>query len=166
MSKLLRYFAPGQYCFITTVTANRLPILDQHAHLLDRAVQKAREKSRFAVTAWVVLPDHIHAVLHTPQGDTSRIVQQVKLSFSLQYQRLSGRSDSIWQHRYWDHIIRSEEDMRRHLDYIHYNPVKHGFTDSPAKWVLSSFQRYLQSGLYGPDWGQKPIEFGEETFGE
>jgi putative transposase len=166
MSKLLRYFAPGQYCFITTVTANRLPILNQHAELLARAVQKTREKSRFAVIAWVVLPDHIHAVLHTPHGDTSRIVQQVKLSFSLQYQRLTGRTGPIWQHRYWDHIVRSDEDMRRHIDYIHYNPVKHGLTDSPDKWVLSSFQRYLRSGLYRADWGEKPIVTQENTFRE
>jgi len=76
--------------------------------------------------AWAILPDHFHVIIDSPDGDTPKIVQRVKLSFSLQWQRLSGRNGPIWQHRYWDHIIRSEEDMKRHVDYIHYNPVKHG----------------------------------------
>jgi putative transposase len=113
-----------------------------------------------------VLPDHLHAIIHSPDGVTAKIVQRVKHSFSLQYQRWSGKDGPIWQHRYWDHIIRSQEDMKRHLDYIHYNPVKHGLTDSPKKWPLSSFRRYLRRGAYDSDWGENIPKPGEDTFGE
>ena len=166
MSKLLRYFAPGQYCFVTSVTADRRRLLDQHADLLARAVQRAHQKSRFSMLVWVVPPEHFHAVLYTPNGDTHRIVQQVKLSFSLRLRQASQIDGPVWQHRYWDHIIRSEEDMRRHIDYIHYNPVKHGFTDCPGRWLLTSFRRYLRSETYEPDWGAISDDFLTDTFGE
>jgi len=166
MSKLLRYFAPGQFCFITAVTFCRERILHQHADLLIRAVRRARMKSPFSVIAWAILPDHFHAVIKSPRGDADKITQRVKLSFSLQWQRASGRSGPIWQHRYWDHIIRSEEDMKRHVDYIHYNPVKHGLVASPGAWPLSSYHRYLRQGYYEADWGNSRLEFGDGVFGE
>jgi putative transposase len=164
MSKIHRYFAPGQYCFVTTVTAYRRPLLDIHPLLLLRAVRRARRKSHFMVVAWVVMPDHVHALLHCPNGDTSRIVQRVKLSFSLQYLRIVGGSGPVWQHRYWDHIIRSEEDLQRHIDYIHINPVKHGLATSPGEWKLSSFHRFVRNEQYEPDWGQ--LANRDEQFGE
>ncbi|MFH1374872.1 MAG: transposase [bacterium] len=166
MSKLLRYFAPGQSCFITAVTARRQPVLDQHAELLLRAVRRAVRQSRFALIAWVVLPDHLHAIIDSPDGDISRIVQRVRLSFSLQWQRRSRRNGPIWQPRYWDHIIRSEKDMKRHVDYVHYNPVRHGLMDSPRKWRLSSFRRFQRAGVYNADWGENQITVGDDEFGE
>lgn len=166
MSKLQRYFASGQSCFITAVTANRQPILDKYSELFIRAVQRAKRKSRFAVVAWVILPDHFHVVIDCPDGDVPAIVQRVKLSFSLQYQRFTGEEGSVWQHRYWDHIIRSDGDMKRHVDYIHYNPVKHALTESSKEWPLSSFHRYLQTGHYDIDWGEKRIGLGGKEFGE
>jgi len=166
MSKLLRYFASGQCCFITTATANRQRVLDRYSEALIRAVQRAKTKSRFSVIAWVILPDHFHVVIDNPHGDTPKIVQRVKLSFSLQYQRLSERNGPIWQHRYWDHIIRSEKDLKRHVDYIHYNPIKHGLTESPSLWPLSSFHRYSRMGYYNADWGENLIATGDDTFGE
>ena len=116
--------------------------------------------------AWVILPDHFHAVIDNPDGDTAKIVQRVKLSFSLQFQRVSDWNGPIWQHRYWDHIIRSGKDLARHVDYIHYNPVKHGLTDSPGQWRLSSFSRYLRIGHYPGDWGMASIDSGDGLFGE
>ena len=166
MSKLLRYFTPGQSCFITAVTARRQPVLDQHAELLLRAVRRAARQSRFVLIAWVVLPDHLHAIIDSPDGDISRIVQRVKLSFSLQWRRRSRRNGPIWQPRYWDHIIRSEEDLQRHVDYVHYNPVRHGLTDSPRKWRLSSFRRFLRAGVYNTDWGERQVMVGDDEFGE
>ena len=154
MSKLLRYYAPGQCCFITSVTANRQPILDHHADLLFRAVRRAHKELQFTMVAWVVLPDHLHTLIECPAGDLPRIAQRVKLSFSLQYRLLHQTTGPVWQRRYWDHIIRSAVDLKRHLDYIHYNPVKHGLADSPKKWLLSSFHRYLKNGAYDPDWAE------------
>jgi putative transposase len=166
MSKLLRYFGPGQYCFVTSITADRQRILDQHTDFLARAVHRAHQKSLFSVVAWVVLPDHFHALIYAPNGDTARIVQRVKLSYSLQLKPVIPGDRAIWQNRYWDHIIRSEEDMRRCIDYIHYNPVKHGLTDSPGAWPLTSIRRYMRSGKYELDWGVVSEDFGEDTFGE
>ena len=166
MSKLLRYFEPGQYCFVTSIAANRRRILDQDAELLARALHRAHQKSLFSVVAWVILPDHFHAVLYTPHGDTSRIVQQIKQSFSRQHRSLTGVGGPVWQHRFWDHIIRSDDDARHHIDYIHYNPVKHGLVDSPGKWPLTSFRRYLRLGIYQPDWCESPTEDINEDFGE
>ena len=166
MCKLLRYYAPGQYCFVTSITANRCPILVDNFSLLAQAVRRARQRSRFTVMAWVVIPEHIHALILTPNGDTNKIVQRVKLSFSLLLRKASGSNGPFWQHRYWDHIIRSEDDMRRHIDYIHYNPVKHGLTDSPSEWALSSFRKYLKRGMYQTDWGTRTMDFGDGSFGE
>lgn len=166
MSKLLRYFAPEQCCFITSVVAERQPILLQHAAFLARALHRAHQKSLFSLAAWVVLPDHFHGILLVPDGDTSRIVQQVKQSFSRQHRSLTGVGGPVWQHRFWDHIIRSEKDMKRHIDYIHYNPVRHGLVNSPSKWVLTSFRRYLRLGIYQPDWGESQKDDIRNGFGE
>ena len=141
-------------------------MLDQNVGLLCRAVMRAKEKSRFSVVAWVILPDHFHAIIDSPDGDTAKIVQRVKLSFSLQYQRASRHSGKVWQHRYWDHIIRSEHDLRRHMDYIHRNPVKHGLVKCPVEWRLSSFRRYVRAGCYDTNWMGGAVENEADGYGE
>ena len=62
----------------------------------------------------------------------------------------------VWQPRFWEHHIRGEEDLGRHLDYIHYNPVKHGYAASPAGWPYSSFARFVRAGVYSEGWGLVP----------
>jgi putative transposase len=123
-------------------------------------------KSRFTVVAWVVLPDHFHAIIDSPDGDISTIVQRIKLSFALQWRRLTKTDGGIWQHRYWDHIIRSVDDMARHLDYIHFNPMKHRLVDSSRQWELSSFRRFLRAGYYQSDWGEHEMSVDSSDFGE
>ena len=152
MSILLRYFALGQTCFVTSVVADRRQLLVDSADLLARAVHRAHRKSLFTVVAWVVLPDHFHALLYTPNGDTSSILQRVKQSFSRQHRSMTGVGGSVWQHRYWDHIVRSEEDMRHHIDYIHYNPVKHGLVKAPKDWPFSTFWKFVNEGIYDESW--------------
>ena len=166
MSRLLRYFAPDQTCFVTAVTARRERLLVDNMDLLQEALRAARRRSRFSLLAWVVLPDHTHALLRNPSGDTDRIVQRVKLSFSLKLRRRLGRSGPFWQHRYCDHIIRSDEDLKRHLDYIHYNPVKHELVSRPLEWSLSSYRRYCRRRFYPEDWGHNEIAFQGIDFGE
>ncbi len=166
MSKLLRHHGPNQHCFITVVTSDRKPLLCRHIDLLLTAVRRAKRKSWFSLVAWVVLPDHTHAILYSPAGETARIVQRIKLSFSLQLRSLTHTNGIAWQHRYWDHVIRTEEDFKRHLDYIHYNPVKHGLVSSPAEWELSSFRRYMRDGYYSQDWGEREPLVVEGLFGE
>ena len=81
--------------------------------------------------------------------------------------RRKKREAAVWQRRYWEHIIRDETDFAKHFDYIHFNPVKHGFVDSPQEWKWSSFHRYLRLGYYPDDWGsEQAFIFNESTFGE
>jgi putative transposase len=148
MSQLLRHFSPGQTWFITVVTANRLPILVSNSELLLRALKRTQRKVPFTILAWVVLPDHIHALLSSDSANISSIVHRVKHSLTCQIKRHHHHISPVWQNRYRDHMIRSDEDLHRHLDYIHYNPVRHGFVQSPRQWALSSYRRYLKQGSY------------------
>ncbi len=67
--------------------------------------------------------------------------------------RISKNEKTVWQRRYWEHLIRDEKDWQRHMDYIHYNPVKHGLVERPGDWPHSSFERAVKHGLYERDWG-------------
>ncbi|MEW5794757.1 MAG: transposase [Candidatus Zixiibacteriota bacterium] len=120
-----------------------------------------------ALAAWVVLPDHMHMLVHVSDGDISSIVRRIKLSFSTNLRaRLGMREGRIWQYRFWDRIMRDQDDLNKHIDYIHYNPVKHGLIDNPFMWRFSSAADYLKDGYYQSDWGvREPIEF-EGEFGE
>ncbi len=71
----------------------------------------------------------------------------------------------IWQNRFWEHLVRDEEDYRRHLDYIHINPVKHGLAARPEDWPHSSFGHYRDKGWYEPGWGAALPDFVGD-FGE
>ena len=166
MSKLLRYYAPGQIVFITSVTAKRGRILVKHADLLTRAFHNSQRKSQFELVAWVILPDHFHCLIGNPKADMPAIMQRIKLSFSKQVRFSTEWSGPVWQHRYWDHIIRCEEYLRRHIDYIHYNPVRHGLVNSPRLWPHSSFSAFLEAGYYEGGWGERVIDFDENRFGE
>jgi putative transposase len=100
-------------------------------------------------------------------NDISTLMKKLKLSFSARYRKAEGlKSGRVWQYRYWDHIIRNQKDMDRHMDYIHYNPVKHRFVVDPFKYHYSSIHQYYKNGHYSNDWGMKEsIEF-EDGFGE
>jgi len=80
-------------------------------------------------------------------------MQSVKQSFLMQFHERTGHSGKVWQYRFWDHIVRDEDDLRRHLDYIHYNPVKHGMVTDPFAYYLSSAVVYLNRGQYERNWG-------------
>lgn len=72
---------------------------------------------------------------------------------------MKRQEQALWQHRYWEHMLRDERDFERHVEYIHYNPVKHGYVASPLEWPHSSFRRYVEAGLYEAEWGQGQIDF-------
>jgi hypothetical protein len=98
----------------------------------------------------------------------SEIMQSVKLRFTHRYKRIHGINDniSLWQRRFWDHLARDQEDVNRHLDYIHYNPVKHGYMSKPLNFPFSSFREYVKRGVYMPDWGEsgEPLHLAEATW--
>ncbi len=165
MSKLRRIDDPRTVYFITNVTHERQPVLLKNIDLFWSAISTVRSHTPFDLQAWVVLPEHFHLVIDVGAFDISNILQRTKMSFrALYHKRLDLRSGRVWQHRFWDHIIRDEADWRSHVDYIHYNPVKHGYVSSPYGWENSSIHRF-EGREYSDKWGEIPIAF-EGEFGE
>jgi putative transposase len=166
MSKLLRYHEKSDICFITSVTHQRNRILDRHADLLLEALDRHSIQMPFGIVAYVIMPDHFHAIIDCQGHDLSDIMRKIKLSFSKKYRFHVGiDAIQVWQKRFWDHIIRNQEDMNRHIDYIHYNPIKHGLTGSPLEWKYSSIHEYFCEGYYDRDWGRRETSFVGD-FGE
>jgi len=161
----------GTY-FFTVVTFNRLEILTQpeNVTLLRRAFKYVMENHPFTIDAMVVLPEHLHCMWTLPRGDDDfptrwRLIKSYfTRNVNAKYRHVAFESrtrkqeQAIWQRRYWEHLIRDEEDFIRHVEYIHYNPVKHGLVDVPGNWAYSSLHRYVRQGKYPIDWG------GGETF--
>jgi putative transposase len=160
MSKLIRILTTNNCFFVTIVTYERKPILAEHAPMLRAAIESAMSKFGANESAWVILPDHYHGIIRTESISISTVVQCFKMSFAPRYRLTMGkRSGRIWQSRFWDHVIRDQRDLRSHLDYIHYNPVKHGLTSDPVEYLLSSYRTYLQAGNYARDWGLLPYGY-------
>ncbi|HET7315281.1 REP-associated tyrosine transposase [Salinisphaera sp.] len=149
-----RNYVVGGCYFFTVVTAGRRPWLGKarHVDLLRAAFRNVRSRHPFAIEAMVVLPDHLHAIWTLPpaDGDYSLRWRLIKSDVS----RRIGSVKRLWQPRFWEHTIRDEIDFTRHMDYIHYNPVKHGLAAAPYEWPHSSFAHCVRQGHYLPDWGR------------
>ena len=141
MSKLRRYFASGQICFVTTVTHERRPILIANIDILKQAYRATRKARKFEIIGWVVMPDHIHALVHCPDGDFSMAMTIFKRSFAYWYNLRTKQTGRVWQHRFYDHIIRTESEILKIRDYMHMNPVRRGLTNLPEEWQWSSIKR-------------------------
>ncbi|MDD3732490.1 MAG: transposase [candidate division Zixibacteria bacterium] len=151
---------------MTHVTNNREPLLTDHVDLLQESIENTRKKYPFIIIAWVILPDHFHMIINPLEGNLSSLMRIIKLSFSKKIRNLmDAKGGRIWQNRYWDHIIRNEEDLNLHIDYIHYNPVKHDVVGDPFSYFYSSIHEYYMQGFYSRDWGVKKIKFPGE-YGE
>ncbi len=148
-----RFHVPGATVFLTLVTHRRQPVLAHPSArtALRDAMKHVAARHPFKLAAFVVLPDHCHLLWHLPEddGDFSRRVRLIKHHMA----RQAGLSNPLWQARFWDHLIRDETDFIRHLDYIHYNPVKHGHVERAWDWPDSSFRHFVTRGRYEPDWG-------------
>ncbi len=163
MSRYRRSHVPGATFFFTVALADRFSaLLTEHIDLLRRAYGMAQRKRPFDTIAICVLPEHLHAIWELPVGDADYSIRwmQIKANFSRHFPASTVRSESkssrrekgIWQRRYWEHQIRDEQDLERHVDYIHYNPIKHGLVTQLTDWPYSSFHRYVVSGWLARDW--------------
>jgi len=167
----------GTY-FFTVVTHNRREFLctPENVALLRSVCKNVMVSHPFAIDAMVIMPDHIHALWTLPEGDDNYAIRWslIKGGFTrscgeickgeLSVSRIARKQQGVWQHRFWEHEIRDEEDFERHADYIHYNPVKHSIAKTPADWEYSSFQRYVREGIYPADWGSgEEMKFGAAT---
>lgn len=167
MSKLRRYHTLGNWYFISNVTYLRRPLLIEHADILHSAFDTARARVAHDVHAWVILPDHFHIVIDSKENNISRIMQRIKMGFAANWRRREGVDRGrVWQIRFWDHILQDQRDLNAHIDYIHYNPVKHGLKTSPFDWEQSSIHDYLREGVYDPEWGRREAPPMEGNFGE
>jgi putative transposase len=175
MVRYRRNFVPGGTFFFTATLANRSSrILIDHVVALRMAVMHTRRQHSFLIDAVVVLPDHLHMIMTLPEADADfstrwRLMKRrftdsvVKSGTSVRRHR-NGEL-ALWQRRFWEHTVRDERDFERHVDYIHYNPVKHGYVTKVQDWPHSSFHRYVRDGVLPQDWAgdlsQDPGSFGE-----
>ena len=167
--------AGGSYFFTVNLTERRLRLLTHNIELLRTAFRDTRRRHPFTIDAIVVLPDHIHAVWTLPAGDADFSIRWrlIKAGFSrglphgerISASRLRKRERGIWQRRYWEHTLRDEDDFARHVDYIHFNPVKHGHVERAQDWPFSSFRRMVRRGFYPEHWAGGPEKL-EGGFGE
>jgi putative transposase len=158
MPDFRRYYQPNSIVFITSVTKDRFPFLraDDDVKLFIETARKVEEIHPFNLLAYVILPDHFHWLMRTVdlEGNFSKILHSVKRNFSLNYKAAHQIEEPIrlWQPRFWDHVIRSERDLSLHFDYIHWNPVKHGYVRQPEEWVHSTVDFWFQRGFYPVNW--------------
>ncbi|WP_418647487.1 REP-associated tyrosine transposase [Thauera butanivorans] len=137
-------------------------LLVRHVDLLRHSIRAVQQQHPFDIVAAVILPEHLHMIWRLPREDAdfSTRWRLVKGSFSrglpkgeqCSPSRIAKGERGIWQRRYWEHRIRDDEDLRRHVEYIHYNPVKHGHVPRPIDWPYSSFHRYVRDGIYQANW--------------
>ena len=168
-----RAFIPGGSWFFTLVTENRRPIFasPENVETLRQAFRTVKQKRPFLLDSIVIMPDHLHCIWTLPPGDSdfSTRWRLIKTWFTKHCDsdirqtpddaRQKKQEQAIWQHRYWEHLLRDEEDYRRHVGYIHYNPVKHGYVTAPVNWGFSSFHRFVKDGVYPADWGSGEFDF-------
>lgn len=159
MKTLRRYYLDNRDYFITAVTFNREEILHRDVALFWECWAQAQP------VAWVIMPDHFHVIVNSGEQPISTVMHLFKISYARRYRDRYG-GGRLWQNRFWDHIIRDQDDLNRHLDYIHYNPVKHGLTNDPFAYQHSSLYAYHQEGLYQRDWGMKTDLSVDGDFGE
>jgi putative transposase len=167
--------AGGSYFFTVNLAERRLRLLTDNIELLRSAFRDTRRRHPFAIDAIAVLPDYLHAVWTLPEGDDDFATrwQLIKAGFSrslpheepVSTSRQRKRERGIWQRRYWEHTLRDEEDFARHVDYVHFNPVKHGHVKRVRDWPFSSFHRMVRLGVYPENWAGDP-ESENDGFGE
>ena len=181
MPRYRRANTPGATYFFTVVTYRRREFLcDADVRVaLREAIAKVRDQYPFHIDAWVLLPDHLHAIWTLPPEDAGFALrwQQIKRFVTrrcgarlhraawMTLSKTKHRESTLWQRRYWEHQIRDDVDFERHMDYLHFNPVKHGLVKRVADWPYSSFHRHVADGVYDEDWAMTstpdPDEFGE-----
>ena len=161
-----RNIDPGATYFFTLVTHQRKPLFHDPVNI-DRwrsAVAKVQSTRAFTIAAEVILPDHLHTLWTLPEAeaDYANRIRLVKSAFtksqpSLAQSQNTSRANKgereIWQRRYWEHTIRDDDDFGAHLDYIHFNPAKHGLVKYPIDWPHSTFKDWVAKGVYEATWG-------------
>ena len=181
MPNYRRAYTEGGTYFFTLVTHQRTPIFTENVFIteLKNAIKEVKLHSPFDVKAWVVLPDHMPFVWSLPPGDSnySKRIGKIKVEFTKRIKagvnnlnpqiqsKLNKRESNIWQRRFWEHEIRNQSDLQKHVDYVHYNPVKHGLVKNVVDWPYSTFHKYVRTGVYHKSWAGSADTLSQ-SFGE
>ena len=170
MTQYRRTKIKGATYFFTVNCAERRGnyLLKNNVDTLRHAIRKVKQAHPFNIDAMVVLPEHLHCIWTLPQDDADYGMRWglIKAGFSrliptderCSKSRIKRGERGIWQRRFWEHLIRDEKDFARHVDYIHWNPVKHGCVKRVVDWPYSSFHAYVRQGIYLSDWLGEPVE--------
>lgn len=178
-----RAHIPGGTYFFTVNTFHREVVLteDRIRLAMRRGIELARYSHPFVIEAWVLLPNHLHCIWKLPPGDADFSVRWAIIKRHVTKEvGASGRSTSrpgasrekrregaVWQRRFWEHTVRDDADYRTHVDYIHWNPVKHGYVKQVRDWPYSTFHRFAAKGVYPEDWaGIDEGDIDDSRFGE
>ena len=165
MTEYRRFYIPNALWFFTVNLAERKNnrLLIEQIDLLGQAFRYVKTRKPFYMNAVVIMPDHLHCIWRLPpeDGDYSIRWNLLKGYFSrkistgerISNSRQKRRERGIWQRRFWAHLIEDQKDLNRHIDYIHWNPVKHGHVKRVVEWPYSSFHQYIKQGVYSNDWG-------------
>jgi len=158
----------GASYFFTVVTHERRPIFRnaEAVALFQGGLSRIKHQHPFDIDAYVILPDHMHYIWTLPDGDSEfstrwRLIKEAFTKpFVRQQQplersasRLAKREQPVWQRRFWEHVIRDDDDYATHVDYIHYNPVRHELVAAARDWRYSSFGEWVERGIYNANWG-------------
>jgi putative transposase len=175
MVRYRRNFIPGgTYFFTATLDDRTSSALTDHIDRLRASFRVCRKERPFDIDAIVILPDHLHTLWTLPQGDAdfSGRWRRIKAHFThgvaasgVSIQRRGNGEYALWQRRFWEHTIRNETDFERHVDYVHFNPVKHGLVTKVGDWPYSSFHAYVRRGALPDDWAGDLNEGGRD-YGE
>ena len=164
MTEYRRIWLPGATWFFTVNLERRENrLLVERIDALRTAFRYVRERHHFQLEAVVILPDHLHCIWTLPPGDTdfstrwglikSHFSRVIETGEHVSRSRAKRGERGIWQRRFWEHLIRDQNDFKRHADYVHWNPVKHGWVQRVADWPHSTFHAFRQRGIYPEDWG-------------
>lgn len=147
-----RLFVENSCVFITIVVNNRIPIIIDNINLIYDAFSNVSNFYNFELLAYCIQKDHIHCIIKPENiNEYPKIIKSFKYSFTKNIKLINPTCGRIWQNRYWEHSIINEEDLYKHLDYIHYNSMKH-YKVEPKNWKYSSFNKFVDEGLYEFDW--------------
>lgn len=162
MPNYRRNWIQGGTFFFTVNLYNRSQHwLTDHIGHLRTATRQCRQHHPFHIHAWVVLPEHLHCIWTLPDKDHdyARRWRYIKSRFAhLLKQHIEQTNlEPIWQKRYWEHTLINQKDLNAHMDYIHYNPVKHGWVNRVKDWPYSTFHRCVENGLYTENWAGNDV---------
>jgi putative transposase len=183
MPNYIRSKFEGGFYFFTVVTYKRAKLFYSEIarQCLRNAIRETESKHPYETVAFCLLPEHIHCVWKFPEKDSDFSIRwlSIKGLFSKEYLQLAGRQKQIpesrkrkgevclWQRRFWEHRIRDENDLQRHVDYIHYNPLKHKLVGRVEDWPWSTYHRYVREGFYGNSNDFEGVNKNDvEAFGE